>query len=64
MNQVQAIIIAPVLILFRFFRGEVQAKSGKKEQTQGHLRKKMLEMQRQIKKTSKDSMGYVDSSIY
>ena len=29
-------------------------KSGKKEQTQGHLKKKILDMQRQIKQTTKD----------
>ena len=35
-------------------RGEAQVKSGKKEQTQGHLKKKILDMQRQIKQTTKD----------
>jgi len=34
-------------------REEVQAKSGKKEQTQGHL-KKISDMQRQIRQTTKD----------
>ena len=33
-------------------RGEAQAKSGKKDQTQGHLRKKIADMQRQIKQTA------------
>ena len=36
-------------------RGEAQAKSGKKEQTQGHMRKKIVDMQRQIKQTAKDT---------
>ena len=35
-------------------RGEAQVKSGKKEQTQGHLKKKVSDMQRQIKQTTKD----------
>jgi len=34
-------------------RGEAQAKSGKKEQTQGHL-KKISDMQWQIRQTTKD----------
>ena len=35
-------------------RGEAQAKSGKKEQTQGHLKKKISDMQWQIRQTTKD----------
>ena len=38
-------------------RGEAQAKSGKKEQTQGHLKKKISDMQRQIRQTTKDIAG-------
>jgi len=34
-------------------QGEAQAKSGKKEQTQGHL-KKISDMQQQIRQTSRD----------
>ena len=39
-------------------RGEAQAKAGKREQTQGHLRKKIADMQRQIKQTAKDTTRY------
>lgn len=40
--------------MYIYIRGEAQAKSGKKEQTQGHLKKKVTDMQRQIKQTAKD----------
>ncbi len=36
-------------------RGEVQTKSGKKDQTQGHLKKKILDLQRQIKQTTQET---------
>ena len=35
-------------------RGEAQAKCGKKDQTQGHYKRKILDLQRQIKLTAKD----------
>lgn len=38
-------------------KGDAQVKAGKKEQTQGYIKKKMLDLQRQIKKTSKESTG-------
>lgn len=40
-------------------RGEAQAKSGKKEHTQGHLKKKMLDLQRQTKQIAKDTKRLV-----
>lgn len=42
----------PALSQSSLCRGEAQAKSGKKDQTQGHLRKKIADMQRQIKQTA------------
>lgn len=40
-------------------RGEAQTKAGKKDQTQGHLRKKITDMQRQIKQTTQEASRYL-----
>ena len=39
-------------------RGEAQTKAGKKDQTQGHLKKKVVDLQRQIKQTSQETIRY------
>lgn len=41
------------------FRSDAQSKSGKKEQTQGHMKKKIIDTQRKIKQTHKDISEYV-----
>ena len=43
-------------------RGEAQTKAGKWEQTQGHLKKKISDLQRQIKQTAKDTIRYYSYS--
>lgn len=40
-------------------RGEVQAKTGKREQTHGHLKKKMVELQRYTKQTANDTKRWL-----
>ena len=40
-------------------RSEVQVKAGKSEQTQGHMKKKITDMQRQIKQTARDTAKLV-----
>lgn len=41
--------IAPLTEVCSYHRGEAQTKAGKKDQTQGHLKKKIQDVQRQIK---------------
>lgn len=36
-------------------------KAGKSELTQGHMKKKMMDLQRQIKQTARDTAKYVTS---
>ena len=38
-----------------YYRSEVQTKAGKSEYTQGHMKKKISDLQRQIKQTAKDT---------
>lgn len=40
------------------YRGELQSKTGQKDQTQGHLKKKITDMQRQIKQTMQEAYRY------
>ena len=44
-------------------RSEVQVKAGKSNQTQGHMKKKIADLQRQIKQTAKDTARYYCSGI-
>ena len=55
MTQLHHLITSVIHIMLSIFRGEAQAKSGKKEQTQGHIKKKITDMQRQIKQTAKET---------
>lgn len=43
------------MYVHEYYRGEAQAKAGKKEQTQGHMQKKVSDLKKQIKQTAKDT---------
>ena len=51
---IEECLMCTCICTLSLLRGEAQVKSGKKEQTQGHLKKKVSDMQRQIKQTTKD----------